>query len=152
MVRMTDCSREDLQNILGKILGYSGGNDHDWIRLPPDSNKRILFIGLGGMGIETIDQIKGEMHRRFSPQWKNYVAFMGIDSDHYSFEKLQHLRDHDDVLLRMPAADWHNEAHFPPAWRRIVGVEEKKNLSSYMHPHSSTRSRTIGKMKCYDQI
>ena len=131
----------------GVLFGGSGNG-----MIPPDTHNRTILIGMGGTGIKTINHIKGSISRKLSPNWTQYVAFMGIDADWTEFKKASHLTDAECVVTTLGgvAQRAQNEAYYPHAWRVFADHDKVTHLSS-LDGAGSGRNRLMGKMKIHDQ-
>ena len=121
--------------------------------IPPATHNRTILIGLGGTGMQTIDFVKGMISHRLDPSWRQYVAFIGIDSDPYEMKSMRYLRQPEDafVCTTLPGADqrMHTGA-WPNAWHRFVDPSKTPGLPS-LNSNGANRARYIGKIKAHDQ-
>lgn len=155
MANMIDYAVTDYKELLaGKSIDVSNGVLFSAaLQIPPDTHNRTILIGLGGTGMQTIDHVKGVISRRLDPSWKDYVAFLGIDSSANEMKNMKHLRAPEDtfVCTTIPGADdrMHNNA-YPSAWRRFVDPAKTPGLPS-LNSDGANRTRYIGKIKAHDQ-
>lgn len=112
---------------------------------------RTLIIALGGMGVKTINRIKGEMNRRFGAAWQNQVAFLAIDSDRCELEQAEHLTRAEWVCLTDPGMEktvMIGEQAFCPAWRTVTDEQTARMLPP-MNCDGAGQRRLMGKLKLY---
>ena len=131
----------------GVLFGGAGDG-----MIPPDTHNRTILIGMGGTGIKTINHIKGSIDRKLSPNWRQYIAFLGIDADWTEFRKAGHLTDAECVVTTFSgvAQRAQNEAYYPHAWRVFADHDKVTHLAS-LGSAGSGRNRLMGKMKIHDQ-
>lgn len=105
MPTLTGIPSHDYEKLLGPHLKNASPCPGT---LPANPNKRTLFIGLGGSGVKTIDQLKVLCRQRLAPGWENHIGFLGIDS--YFSIPLQpaHLDKEKETILfpLIPPSSW----------------------------------------------
>lgn len=87
-----------------------------------DRSCRTILIGLGGMGVRTIDRIKADLAARFTPDWQSRLAFLAVDTDHIDLSRVRHLAPWETMHIS------HSGPHrdpdtFPPAWTAIADAD-----------------------------
>lgn len=156
MARISDFNVDDYSVLLAgdkidasKGVLFGGAGDG---MIPPDTHNRTILIGMGGTGIKTINHIKGSIDRKLSPNWRQYIAFLGIDADWTEFRKAGHLTDAECIVTTLPGVVQRsqNEAFYPHAWRVFADNDKVVHLSG-MNGAGSGRNRLMGKMKIHDQ-
>lgn len=122
--------------------------------IPPDARNRTILIGLGGTGMQTIDYVKGVISRRLDPSWKNYIAFIGVDSDSNEIENMKNLKKNEDsfVCTTLPGANdrLHKNA-WTPAWHRFVDPITQAQVPD-LNGNGANRTRYVGKIKAHDKM
>ena len=119
-------------------------------KIPPDTYNRTILIGLGGMGVETVDRIKGVVASRMAPGWENYIAFLAIDSDNNEFDNAPHLTGEELVCITKPstvAAVSRGEGAYPEAWKSFVDADQARTLVGFYNGVGCRR--LVGKMKLH---
>lgn len=120
-------------------------------KIPADNRNRTILIGLGGTGVQTLNHVKRVITNKLNPQWKNYIAFLAIDTDDNEFKNATHLSPDEFIKVTEPGIqDSVNKglAAYPKAWRSFVDVEQARTLPSF-NSMGASRKRLMGKMKLY---
>lgn len=100
-------------------------------RIDPDPNKRVVFVGLGGSGLKTLEAVKKWVTENMTPNWKRYIGFLGVDCDWREMENLSHLDEQELIRItcpRMREAVGGDASYWPEAWRHICGEREIRSL------------------------
>ena len=155
MPNMNDFNVNDYRELLAaKTVDASNGVLFaDGAKIPPETNTRTILIGLGGTGMQTLDYVKGVISRRLDPSWKQYIAFIGIDSDSNEFGNMKHLRAPEDTFIctTLPGADKRlREKAWPSAWHRFVDPNTVRSVPS-LQSNGANRTRYVGKIKSHDK-
>lgn len=155
MATLTDVHISDYASLLGRdIMDSLGGPLVSGTPLNVNTDNRTILIGIGGMGVHTIDAVKRELNRRMSPGWNNYVAFLGIDTDWKDLEDYSCLDADEKLLLGAPGAQ--NRLNSPltcsPAIRKLITDPRGLRAAGAMLDHPVGRQyRVLGKLKLFDQ-
>ena len=118
-------------------------------RALPNARCRTILIGMGGTGIQTINQIKKYVLTQMAPGWRNYVAFLGIDASWTEFDSAIYLDHSECVIITKPGVEMRmaNAFTYPAAVRRFMPERvDLGNLSS----DGGGRTRLVGKVKFHD--
>lgn len=119
-------------------------------KLKPSPVNRTLLIGLGGTGVKTIDYAKGVIQSQFDPSWKNYIAFLGIDTSWTELDIAAYLEPGEKLATTLPGVA--NRMSNPDTYAPAV--------KSFMPPNpglppmgtdGAGRRRLVGKIKIHDQ-
>lgn len=157
MPMLTDNSREDFRTLLAHdVLDASKGAlmAHE-AKLQPDDTNRTILIGIGGTGVRTIDYVKGAISKRLDASWKNYVAFLGIDTDWKELDGASYLEKGEQLMITKPgvADRMSNPQTYPAAIRRFaVDGERMRALSIVLPTPGAGQTRLAGKIKVHDRI
>lgn len=118
-------------------------------QISPNTNKRTILIGLGGMGVKTIDRIKGEMAKRYSPGWDNYIGFLAVDADWEELNRCKFLKVPERLCITKPGVghDAQNPMFWPQAWRAIASPEQVQEL--LFDSCGANRQRLLGRLKLH---
>ena len=122
--------------------------------LPINPDSRTIFIGLGGSGVKTLNQIKKEVQGRLQPGWERYVAFLAIDADWSELERAPYLTAEEFVCITRPDIKNTVEkgmAHYPNAWLPFVNEAKASEFIAFVGCDSACQRRLIGKMKLHYQ-
>lgn len=121
-------------------------------QIPPDTHNRTILIGMGGTGIKTIDYVKRSVDQKLSPNWKQYVAFLGIDADWHEIDRAGSLTPSECVLTTLNgiAQRAQSPASYPQAWRTFADHNKVMHLAN-LGGAGSGRVRLMGKMKLHDK-
>lgn len=123
-------------------------------KIPPDTHNRTILIGLGGTGVQTINHVKRVISAKLAPSWKNYIAFLAIDSDNNEFDNATHLTEEEFVRTTKPGiqtAVSKGKASYPKAWLPFVDEEEARTMSGF-DGNGAGRKRLMGKMKVHYKL
>lgn len=107
------------------------------------------MIGLGDMGLETIQGVGEILCGGYDPTWKKQVAFLGIHAQEEKLRSIRHIPSSVGVCIRK----WEDAScadYTPPAWHRMVGVG-KDIQNTELTVSDPERCRFRAKLKCYDQ-
>ena len=121
--------------------------------IDPDSTNRTILIGLGGTGVQTINYIKRTINEKLSPSWRNYVAFLAIDSDGKELAAADSLSETEYIsTTRDGIGDrLNNPDKYPPAWHKFLDPEQARLIQD-PNSQGSGQKRLLGKAKIHDQI
>ena len=120
-------------------------------KIPPDTHNRTILIGLGGTGVQTINHVKRVISSKLAPSWKNYIAFLAIDSDNNEFNNATHLTEDEFVRTTKPGiqtAVSNGKVAYPKAWHAFVDEEKARTLVGF-DTNGAGRKRLMGKMKAH---
>lgn len=151
MANMSKISKENYSELLAaQVLDASKGALFGAAGLQPDDTNRTILIGVGGTGVRTIDYVKGAISKRLAPNWKDYVAFLGIDASWSEFKQARYLESGECILTTQDnvANRMQNESTYPAAVRPFV--PEGARLGA-LSSDGSGRTRLVGKVKIHDQ-
>lgn len=117
--------------------------------LDPDPTNRTILIGIGGTGVRTVDYVKGEIVKRLNPNWKNYVAFLGMDSSWTELDKAMHLDQNEQLMYTEAgvAQRMGEPRSYPLAVHRFM--PEGARLAT-LDDDGCGRTRLAGKVKIHD--
>lgn len=156
MATLTDVHISDYASLLGlDIMDSLGGPLFSRMPLNVNTDNRTILIGLGGMGVHTIDAVKRELNRRLSPGWNNYVAFLGIDTDWKDLDDYTFLDADEKLLLGAPGAQnrLSSPLTYSPAIRKLISESKVLRPAVAMLDHPVSRQyRLLGKLKLFDQL
>lgn len=122
--------------------------------IPADPTNRTILIGIGGMGVETIDRIKEAVSTRLAPGWENYIAFLAIDTDYHELEDATHLTGDECVRATKPGIQTTvamGRNAYPRAWLPFVDEEEARWMTGF-DGNGAGRKRLMGKMKLHYKL
>ena len=120
-------------------------------KIPPDTHNRTILIGLGGTGVQTINHVKRVISSKLAPSWKNYIAFLAIDSDNNEFDNATHLTEEEFVRTTKPGiqtAVSKGRVAYPKAWHAFVDEDQARTLVGF-DTNGAGRKRLMGKMKTH---
>jgi len=122
-------------------------------KIPPDSTNRTILIGLGGTGVKTINYVKRTISDKLDPSWKDYIAFLAIDSDGKELASADSLTD--DEYIRTTrngiAERLITPGKYPPAWHRFLDPDQAAKITD-PNAEGSGQKRLLGKAKIHDQV
>ena len=123
-------------------------------KIPADDRNRTILIGLGGTGVQTLDHVKRVINAKLDPKWKNYIAFLAIDTSDSELKNATHLTSDEFVQVTKPGIQ--NSVNkgldaYPKAWRPFVDVEQARQLPDF-GSDGAARKRLMGKMKLHYKI
>lgn len=120
--------------------------------LEPDTTNRTLFIGLGGTGVQTINKIKGVVSQRLKANWKEYIAFLGIDTDYEELSRSVNLEPGEYLNITLPDVEkrYADRDQWPLAAERFMPDPSDVTLPGLNTPGAG-RSRLTGKAKFHDK-
>lgn len=123
-------------------------------KIPADNRNRTILIGLGGTGVQTLDHVKRVISAKLAPNWKDYIAFLAIDTDDNELKNATHLTMDEFVKVTKPGIQ--NSVNkgldaYPKAWRSFVDEEQARELIGFGGPGAG-RKRLMGKMKLHYKI
>lgn len=133
----------------GSLMGEGG-------RLQPDTTNRTVFVGLGGNGIKTINHIKGVISKRLAPEWSDYIAFLGIDTDRGELERAKYLSNTEWICTTCDNIDerFKDRTKYPPAALRFVPEDPNSVTRTLKLPDLSldgaNQKRLVGRVKLHD--
>lgn len=116
-----------------------------------DPCNRTILIGLGGMGVETIDRIKRAVSSKLAPGWENCIAFLAIDADAVDLREARSLTDAEKLCITEPGVQEsvnRGLAAYPMAWRSFVDADQARTMPGF-NGNSAARRRLMGKMKLH---
>lgn len=123
--------------------------------LQPDSHNRTIIIGIGGTGVRTLDHIKGAIEKRLQPTWRNYVAFMGIDTSWTELDNAHYLNKQEGVCITQDgiAQRMQQLGTYPRAVRRFMidGADGQPVNMVGLGGDGASRTRLFGKITIHDQ-
>lgn len=134
----------------GTLMGEGG-------RLQPDTTNRTVFVGLGGNGIKTINHIKGVISKRLAPEWTDYIAFLGIDTDRHELEGAKYLSNTECICTTCDNANkrFEDRTSYPDAALRFVPEDPNSITKTLMMPDLSldgaNQKRLVGRVKLHDK-
>lgn len=120
-------------------------------KIPPDTHNRTILIGLGGTGVQTINHVKRVISSKLAPSWKNYIAFLAIDSDNNEFDNATHLTEEEFIRTTKPGiqtAVSKGKVAYPKAWLPFVDEDQARTLVGF-DTNGAGRKRLMGKMKSH---
>ena len=123
-------------------------------KIPPDTHNRTILIGLGGTGVQTINHVKRVISSKLAPSWKNYIAFLAIDSDNNEFDNATHLTEEEFVRTTKPGVQTavsKGKVAYPKAWLPFVDEEQARTMSGF-DGNGAGRKRLMGKMKVHYKL
>lgn len=123
-------------------------------KIPPDTHNRTILIGLGGTGVQTINHVKRVISAKLAPSWKDYIAFLAIDSDNNEFDNATHLTEEEFVRTTKPGiqtAVAKGKSTYPKAWIPFVDEEEARSMTGF-DGNGAGRKRLMGKMKAHYKL
>lgn len=138
----------DRMEAFERVQGTNAGG-----QIPPDTHNRTILIGLGGTGVRTINYVKSTIEKKLNPNWRNYVAFLAIDSDSRELAAASNLTadeyvstTRENITQRLS-----NPAQYARAWRTFA---EEGQVSEIENPNSegSGQKRLLGKLKIHDEV
>lgn len=155
--KMTDFKEKDYGTLLannkidaskGILFGATGEG-----RLPPNTHHRTILIGLGGTGVRTINHIKRTISRKLDPTWKQYIAFLAIDSDLNEIDQATDLSRAEAVETTLKEVGQRavDVTRYPMPWRVFADANKVSHLSA-VDGNGCGRTRLMGKMKIHDQM
>jgi hypothetical protein len=156
MPRITDYDRRDFPRLLaGDSIDASRGvlfQNPNTTPIPPNFKNISILIGLGGMGIQTLDKIKEALTQHMAPGWENFIGFLAIDSDYNDLEAARYLSPNERICITDPYIPQriHNSDLWPSAWRSFADPNATRTLPPPGYP-SAHRSRLLGKLKIHDK-
>lgn len=118
--------------------------------MEPNKVNRTILIGLGGTGVKTIDYVKGSIMATLKPTWRNYVAFLGIDTDWNEFKKAKFLEPNECKMITATNVGTHGVSADTRsiAQRKLVPAEH--SIPGINGPGAG-RKRQVGTFKIHDQ-
>ena len=92
-MNLTQIGKNGVKGVLGPhVLDASKGVLFDTMaNLEPNTVNRYILIGLGGIGVQTVDYVKGQIMAKLKPTWRQYIAFLGIDTDWIDLDHVKFL-------------------------------------------------------------
>lgn len=118
--------------------------------LDPDTTNRTLFIGLGGTGVQTVNKIKGVVSQRLKANWKEYIAFLGIDTDNNQLSRCVNLEADERLNISLP--DFENRYSKHETWPLAVERFMPDGVTLVgAGADGAGRSRLTGKTKIHDK-
>lgn len=133
----------------GTLMGEGG-------RLQPDTTNRTVFVGLGGNGIKTINHIKGVISKRLAPEWTDYIAFLGIDTDKGELERAKYLSNTEWICTTCDGIDerFRDRTRYPDAALRFVPEDPNSITRTLKMPDlnldGANQKRLVGRVKLHD--
>ena len=122
-------------------------------KIPPESTNRTILIGLGGTGVKTINYVKRTISDKLDPSWKDYIAFLAIDSDGKELASADSLTDEEyirttrnGIAERLVSPD-----KYSPAWHRFLDPDQAAKITD-PNAEGSGQKRLLGKAKIHDQV
>lgn len=146
MPTLTGIPSHDYEKLLGTYLKnpFPGPGT-----LPADPNKRTLFIGLGGSGVKTIDQLKALCRQRLAPGWEPFICFLALDTDFTELSDTSALTAPERLCMTLPGplVAPHPADPSCPAAERL--------LTDHIYPFPpichDTPSRLAAKLRIHDR-
>ena len=130
---------------------YDPGQQLPFGNIPADPNRRTVLIGLGGMGVETLDRIKGALKVRYMPGWQQLVSFLAVDTDRDDLNGCRHLTQEEMLCLLRPGMSHMIHAGpgaWPPAWHAIA---DETVILGGVPDFGTGGKRLVGRLRLYDQ-
>lgn len=163
MARITDYDLSDYSVLLGTdridaskgaLFAKKNNDVQVTIGLAPNQNAVTILIGLGGVGVQTLDYVKGQLVKTMNPTWSRYVAMLAIDADTTEINRTAYLSKtdewielKDDIINKKASGD----AEWPRAWRPMVSRETLGTLkNAHLQKPGSGRMRLMGKLKIHN--
>lgn len=144
--------KQDYSTLLASdVLDASKGVLFGSTGLEPDKTNRTILIGLGGTGVRTIDYVKGAIMKRLDPSWKQYVAFLGVDTSWTEFEGASYLDPAERAIITKNgvAQRMASPSTYPAATRRFMLKGERLGA---LDSDGAGRTRLVGKIKIHDAV
>lgn len=123
--------------------------------IPADPSRRTILIGLGGLGVKTLDHIKSVLQGQYQPGWDARVGFLAADTDCHELEQTRHLAPAETILLTRPnpaALPYTDPATWSPAWSAIAAEAEISEAAMHMHCQGTFCRRLVGRLKLHDRL
>lgn len=141
-----------------RLLGSGMEPDMGEVRENPmDTSRKVLFIGLGGMGVKTLNRLKEKVEERFGPAWKEQVAFLAVDTDYDQLRHAEHLNLQEECFFVGESgiqARIQDPETRPVALERILRNDASlmdKPALHFLNNAGTSGSPVVGKVKLYDQ-
>ncbi len=118
-----------------------------------DPANRVIFLGLGGLGVQTLDRIKKLLAREFTSQWQSQVTLVAVDKDRTELERATKLEGAEKITAGYPGANQRlrqPREQWPHEWRMLIPEEEIPGMPDLDHP-GTLGHRLVGKMSLYDR-
>lgn len=158
MPMLTENKKEDFGTLLANnVLDASKGVlMSQSVGLEPDTTNRTIIIGVGGTGVRTVNYIKGAISKRLKPSWKNYVAFLAIDTSWTELDGASYLdTGSEEIMITKPGVGnrMSNPKSYPAAVRRFaLDVADMGKLGATLSSDGAGRTRLVGKLKIHDRV
>ena len=116
------------------------------LKLEPYKGDRTILIGIGGLGVRTLDRLKGELERRLDPSWRQYTAFLAMDRSWYELGRCVHLTSEEQFDYPLLDADerFDDPMRYPLALRRVLPRR-------YLPIGDPGSYRLLGRVSLHDQ-
>ena len=129
--------------------------DGDITGIAPNTSAATILIGIGGVGVQTLDYIKGKVEKTMLPTWNQYIAFLGIDADNNEIKRTSYLSSQDEWIAMEDSALNAKlrgiDVNTPPTWHNLAAPDVMSNLTANMlTPDGSGRLRIMGKLKLHN--
>lgn len=118
--------------------------------MEPNKINRTILIGLGGTGVKTIDYVKGAIEAALKPTWKDYIAFLGIDTDWNEFKIAKFLDERKCKMITAQNVGTHgvSPGNRSIAQRKLIPDEQ---VIPGINGAGAGKKRQIGTFKLHDQ-
>lgn len=129
--------------------------DGDITGIAPNTSAATILIGIGGVGVQTLDYIKGKVEKTMLPTWNQYISFLGIDADNNEIKRTSYLSGQDEWIAMEDSALNTKlrgvDVNIPRTWHNLAAPEVMSNLTANMlTPDGSGRLRIMGKLKLHN--
>lgn len=157
MPMLTENKHEDFATLLAKnVLDASKGVlMANSVGLEPDTTNRTIIIGVGGTGVRTVNYVKGAISKRLKPSWKNYVAFLAVDTSWTELDGATYLETSEQIMITKPGVGprMSNTRTYPAAVRRFaLDATDMSKLGATLSSDGAGRTRLVGKLKIHDRV
>ena len=121
-------------------------------QLQPDVNRRLLFIGLGGQGVKTLEQLKKTMTEQMIPAAGQFAAFLAVDSDHTQLECCEYLTGQELLCITPPGTFAMGQPFlWNRAWHKVAPEQTIRYLAHGVSWDGTGRKRVVGRLKLYSK-
>lgn len=164
MARITEYDLSDYGVLLGTdridaskgALFIKKSDENDSGGVAPNKNAVTILIGMGGIGVQTLDYIKGKAMNVLDDSWRDYLALLAIDADTTEINRTAYLSRNDEWIelrddnIKKKAA---GEVEWPRAWKPMVSRETLSTLTNaHLQKPGSGRMRLMGKLKLHNNV
>lgn len=85
-------STQEIQTLLQSEVKDVGAGLYDHTpRIQMNQDTRTLIIGVGGMGVKTINNVKRYLENRANANYSQYISLLAIDSDENELRDAKYL-------------------------------------------------------------